>query len=171
MARGRERSVRVLRMILVVPSTLAAMVLLAPPAAAAPQARAYVHGIEYAATATEGRFGGAAEGDVQGGWLATVAHDPLAPGETVPITDGFFRLYSHRTMTGTFVGGSVAPLSTPETCLNERFKVTGTLKLDDGGDGSFKVVLTHLRASTKDGCRTYGATVAGTVTVPSNAAT
>jgi hypothetical protein len=160
-------------MILVVPSALAAMVLLAPPAGAAPQATAtaYVGGIEYAATATEGKFGGAAKGDLQGGWLATVAHDPLAPGEAVPITDGFFRLYSHRTITGTFVGGSVAPSSTPGTCLDERFDVAGTLKLDDGGKGAFRVVLTHLRALTKDGCRTYGATVAGTLTIPSDTAT
>jgi hypothetical protein len=162
--------VRVLRMILVVPSALAVMVLLAAPAAAAPQATASVRGIEYAATATEGKFGGAAKGDVPGGWLATVTHDPLAPGETAPITDGVFRLYSHRTITGTFVGGSVAPLSTPDTCLNERFTVTGRLRLDDGGTGAFRVVLTHLRAATKDGCRTFGATVAGTVTVPPNAA-
>jgi hypothetical protein len=163
--------VRALRMILAVPSALAAMVLFTAPAGAAPEATAYVRGIEYAATATEGKFGGAAKGDLQGGWLATVAHEPLAPGETAPITDGFFRLYSHRTITGTFVGGSVAALSTPETCLNERFDVTGTLKLSDGGNGAFRVVLTHLRALTKDGCRTYGATVAGTLTIPSDTGT
>jgi hypothetical protein len=162
--------VRVLRLIFVAPLTLAAMMLLASPAEAAREATAYVQGIEYAATATEGKFGGAAKGELQGGWLASVVHDPLTPGETAPITDGFFSLYSHRTVTGTFVGGSVVPLSRPATCLNEQFKVTGALELDDGGSGAFTVVLTHLRTPMREGCRTYGATVAGTVTISSNAA-
>jgi hypothetical protein len=159
-------------MILVVPLTLGAMTLLAPPAAAqevAQEVTAHVQGIEYAATMTEGRFGGAATGELQGGWVATIVHDPLAPGETAPITDGFFRLYSHRSITGTFVHGAVAPLSTPAGCRNERFTVTGTLELDDGGSGAVAVVLTHLRSLTKEGCRIYGATVAGTLTVSSDA--
>jgi hypothetical protein len=64
----------------------------------------------------------------------------------------------------------VKPLDTPSTCRNERFDVTGTLKLRGGGSGSFAVVLTHLRAPNQSGCTTYGATVVGDLTTRSRAA-
>jgi hypothetical protein len=41
----------------------------------------------------------------------------------------------------------------------------GTLALP-GGRGSFTAVLTHLRVPSRSGCRTYGAVVVGTLTLP-----
>jgi hypothetical protein len=166
-------NVRVLRV--VGPVLMALIVVLAlAPAAAADTATATVdiRGLEYAATATQGRFGGAATGQVDGGWLATVVHDPLRRGEAVPITGGSFTLHSTQShVSGTFVRGAVRPLGTSGACGNERFDVTGTLALHGGGRGSFSVVLTHLRAQHDGECRTYGAVVAGSLRVPSATAT
>ena len=58
----------------------AALLLLAPTADAAPTVTARIGGVEYAATSTQGRFGGAADGQVRGAWQATVVHDPLGSG-------------------------------------------------------------------------------------------
>ena len=75
------------------------------------------------------------------------------------------------TLTGTFVNGTVSPINTPTTCVNERFNVTGTLAFNDGGStGTFSVVLTHFRAPLRSSCVTYGAAVAGTLTIPSRSA-
>jgi hypothetical protein len=163
--------VRPVRVIVPVLAALVAMLLVASAATAAPAPAAYVHGLEYAATSTEGRFGGAAKGRLPGAWIATVVHDQLRPGRAAPITGGSFTLYGGRgPTTGTFVDGNVTPLTTPAACLDERFNVAGTLALSGGGKGSFKVVLTHLRTPTRHGCKTYGATVAGTLTLASRAA-
>jgi hypothetical protein len=152
-------------------TAVAALLVLAPAAAAASAVTADIRGLEYAATPTEGRFGGTADGAVAGGWLATVVHDPLRRAEAVPITGGSFILHSgRRVISGTFVSGSVTPLNTPSNCGNERFDVTGTLALRGGGRGSFAVVLTHLRTPSRSGCVGYGATVAGSLRVPSRAA-
>jgi len=155
------------RGIAVLTAVLAALLLSAAPAAAAPTTTARVQGLEYAATVTEGRFGGAARAPLPGAWTAVVVHDPLRRGEAVPITGGSLRLYGARhALDGTFTGGRVTPHDTSATCEDELFDVAGTLTLRGGGRGSFSVVLTHLRVLTRSGCRTYGATVAGTVTVP-----
>ena len=168
---------RVLRVVVPVLVALAALLVLAPAAAAESVAAAdsvataQIRGLEYGVSATEGRFGGAATGAVSGGWLATVVHDPLRKGRAVPITGGSFSLHgTRRDVSGTFVRGTVRPFATPAGCGNERFEVTGTLALRGGGSGSFAVVLTHLRAQTRFGCRPYGAVVAGSQTVPSRAA-
>ena len=159
---------RVLGTVLVV---VAAMLVGASTAQAASTVSARVQGFEYAATATEGRFGGASLAPLPGAWTATVVHEPLRPGRAVPITDGRFRLYGrHGSVDGGFVGGSVTPRRSSVSCGNERFDVAGTLALRDGGRGSVRVVLTHLRTPTRSGCRTYGATVSGTVTVPARGA-
>src|SRR6478672_11154317 len=55
----------------------AALLLLAPAADAAPAVTARIGSVEYAATSTQGRFGGATDGQVRGAWQATVVHDPL----------------------------------------------------------------------------------------------
>jgi hypothetical protein len=161
--------VRALRVVVPVLTALVAVVALAPAAAAAPGVTAGIGGFEYAATRTEGRFGGAADGQVPGAWLATVVHDPLdSAGGAVPITGGSFTLRnSQQQVSGRFVRGTVAPLGSSDPCGNERFDVNGTLALDGGGRGSFAVVLTHLRVPSRSGCRTYGAVVAGSLTVPS----
>jgi len=44
------------------------------------------------------------------------------------------------------------------------------LAFNDGGTGTFSVVLTHLRTQLRSNCVTYGATVAGTLTIPSRSA-
>ena len=162
------------RVIVPLVAALAALLVLAPAAAAAASeasaVTAQIGGLEYAATDTEGRFGGAANGEVPGAWLATVVHDPLTEGTAVPITGGSFTLRSTAgDVHGTFVDGQVEPLDDFSTCANQRFTVTGTLALDGGGDGSFRVVLTHLLTQTDSGCHIYGALVAGSLTVPSDA--
>ena len=160
-----------MRAFTVLTAVLAALLLTAAPAVAAPTATARVQGVEYAATATEGRFGGAARAPLKGAWTAVVVHDPLRSGKAVPITGGSFRLYGARqVLGGTFTGGSVTPQNQPATCGNERFDVTGTVALRGGGRGTFSVVLTHLRIPVRSGCRLYGATVVGTMTVPARAA-
>jgi hypothetical protein len=159
--------VRLLRVIVPVLTVLAAMLLLAPVAVAAPTT-ASIRGLEYSATSTEGRFGGAAKGQLRGLWTAVVVHDPVQGSEPVAINGGSFTLYtSERPVSGTFVRGTVRPLGRPSTCGDERFDVTGTLKLRGGGSGSFAVVLTHLRAPRRSGCTTYGATVVGDLAVRS----
>jgi hypothetical protein len=162
--------VRLSRMIVPVVMVLAAMLLLAPAAIAAPTTTASIRGLEYSATSTEGRFGGTARGRLSGVWNAVVVHDRLESGEAVPINGGSFTLYTNpRPVSGTFVRGTVKPLDAPATCRNERFDVRGTLKLRGGGSGSFAVVLTHLRAPNRSGCTTYGATVVGDLTTTSRA--
>jgi hypothetical protein len=165
--------VRLVRIGVAVLTALAALLVLAPAAAAAtvaPAVTARIGGLEYAATSTEGRFGGAAGGALPGAWLATVAHDPLAD-DAVAITGGSFTLHgTQREVSGTFVRGTVTPLDGSSSCGNQRFAVTGTLALSGGGRGAFRVVLTHLRAASRAGCRTYGAVVAGTLRVPAPAA-
>ena len=114
------------RMIVALVLATAALPLLAPAADAAPTVTARIGGVEYAATSTQGRFGGAADGQVRGAWQATVVHDPLRSGKAVPITDGSFTLRStQREVRGTFVSGTVTPRPTPSTCGNERFDVRG----------------------------------------------
>ena len=68
------------RIIIALVLTTAALLLLAPSAVAAPVVTARIRGVEYAATSTQGRFGGAANGQVRGAWQATVVHDPLGSG-------------------------------------------------------------------------------------------
>ena len=162
---------RLVRMIVPLLTAVVALLVLAPVAAAATTetgtATARIRGVEYAATATEGRFGGAASGGVRGAWLATVVHDPLRAGRAVPVTGGSFALHGpQHDVRGTFVGGRVAPRGTPAAYGNELFDVTGDVALDGGGRGAVRVVLTHLRVATRSGCRTYGAVVAGSLTVP-----
>ncbi len=155
------------RMIVALVLTTAALLLLAPAAVAAPAVTARIRGVEYAATSTQGRFGGAANGQVCGAWQATVVHDPLGSGKAVPITDGSFTLRStQREVRGTFVSGTVTPRPARSTCGNEHFDVRGALALP-GGRGSFTAVLTHLRVASRSGCRTYGAVVVGALTLPS----
>ena len=178
---GGERGGHGLRRVIValvtaVVTALAALLVLAPAASAASSeseasaVTAEIGGLEYAATDTEGRFGGAAHGEVPGAWLATVVHDPLT-ADSVPITGGSFVLHGtqQREIRGTFVDGTVTPLDDFSTCANQRFDVKGVLALDGGGSGSFAVVLTHLLTQTKSGWHISGALVRGSLTVPAGA--
>jgi hypothetical protein len=158
--------VQALRWIFPALIAVAAMPLLPSTALAAPGTTDRVMGIEYSATATTGKFSGIAAGPLPGTWDATVIHDKLKPG-TVPITGGSITVYTREPITGTFVNGTISPINTPTTCVNERFNVTGTLAFEGDSTGTFTVVLTHLRTKLQSGCVTYGATVAGTLTVTS----
>jgi hypothetical protein len=159
----------VARGIAVVLSVLAGLLVGAPVAAAAPSATVAVEGLEFAATPTEGHFGGAARGPVPGLWRAVVVHDELQPADT-PITGGSFTLYGRNgAVDGTFTGGTITPDVLSSDCENEQFTVDGTLALQGGGEGTFRVVLTHLLAQTNAGCQIYGATVVGSLEVPAQA--
>jgi len=162
--------VQTLRWIFPALAALAALLLLPGAAIAAPGYADQVKGIEYSATPTVGKFSGTATGPLPGAWNAIVVHDPLQSRAAVPITGGSVTLYSRRAFTGRFVEGTVTPINTPTTCVNERFNVSGTLAFDGGGTGTFSVVLTHLRTQLRSNCVTYGATVAGTLTVRTRSA-
>jgi len=151
-------------------AAIAALLLLPSTAIAAPGYTDRVKGIEYSATSTVGKFSGTATGPLPGAWNAIVVHKPLQPGVAVPITGGSVTLYSRRALTGRFVEGTVSPINTRTACANERFNVTGTLAFEGGGTGTFSVVLTHLRTQLRSSCVTYGATVAGTLTVRTRSA-
>jgi len=157
--------VRLMRWIAPVLAALATLPLLPGSALAARTYTAQVKGIEYSATATVGKFAGTATGALPGTWRASVVHDPITAAPKAPITGGSFQLYSHRPVTGRFVNGAVTRLNTPTACANERFDVRGNLALDGGGTGQFTVVLTHRRTTVGARCVTYGATVAGRLTL------
>jgi hypothetical protein len=162
--------VSTLRWIFPVLAAIAVLLLLPSTAIAAHGYTDQVKGIEYAATATVGKFSGTATGPLPGAWNAIVVHKPLRPGVDVPITGGSVTLYSRRALTGRFVEGTVSPINTPTACANERFNVSGRLAFEGGGTGTFSVVLTHLRTQLRSSCVTYGATVAGTLTVTTRSA-
>ena len=113
----------------------AALLLLAPAADAAPAVTARIGGVEYAATSTQGRFGGAADGQVRGAWQATVVHDPLRSGKTAPITDGSFTLRGlpEGGFTLVFRNGTaeIGRLSLAEVKANQ--EITLTVQVSDVG--------------------------------------
>lgn len=156
----------------IVPALVAVVAMLLVPgsATAATTYRDQVKGFEYSATPTVGKFAGTATGQLPGAFNATVVHDLLSPtvGDPVAITGGSFALYSFRTITGTFkAGGTITLLETLPNCGNEKYRVEGPLGLASGGSGNFTVTLTHLRTPVGGGCLTYGATVAGSLTLTS----
>jgi hypothetical protein len=160
----------VARGIVVVLTVLAGLLVGTSAAEAASSATFAVEGLEYAATPTEGRFGGAARGPAPGFWQATVVHDELQSDAAVPITGGSFMLYGRGgPVAGTFTDGSVTPDVLGPGCENERFTVAGMLALQGGGRGAFEAVLTHLLVQTDSGCQIYGATVVGSLKVPAQA--
>jgi hypothetical protein len=127
-------------------------------------------GREFFATPTVGGFAGTATGDLPGSWLAIVEHAPLTT--TATITGGDFALATRvpgqpRTVTGTFSGGTVTQTGGLTGCQNQTYQVDGTLDNvgPDGGTGTFQAVLTHLRTTLFGRCITYGARVAGTVSL------
>jgi hypothetical protein len=164
------------RMLLVV--ALAALALCAPVGALAAQTyNDTVSGFEYFATSTEGRFAGTASGALPGNWNADVQHTPLCLSctPTATITGGSFLLASvlgssPTVITGTFIGGSVQVLNVGANCTNQTFAVNGALGsvgpwLGGSGKGTFTATLTHYRHSIFGRCITYGASVAGTLTL------
>ena len=80
------------------------------------------------------------------------------------ITGGVFHLKGVlRELFGVFTGGTITALPRG-TCRMEKFAVAGDLALDDGGSGSFDVILTHYGRRIGGQCFLFFATVEGTVT-------
>ena len=111
--------VQTLRWIFPALAAFAALLLLPGAAIAAPSYTDQVKGIEYAATATVGKFSGTATGPLPGAWNAVVVHRPLRPGVAVPITGGSVTLYSRQALTGSFVEGTVSPINTSSACARK----------------------------------------------------
>jgi hypothetical protein len=134
-----------------------------------------IHGTEYFATSTEGRFAGVAGGSLPGTWNVDVVHTPLclSCAPTATITSGSFELVTAvnalpTIVDGIFSGGLVQVVNPGSNCTNQTFLVNGILagvhsSAGGNGTGTFDVTLTHYRASIFGRCITYGATVSGTL--------
>ena len=154
------------------PIALAAAVALPGTVLAATVSDTYtIRGAEYYATSTQGRFGGTASGNTgdSATWQATVNHTPLT--DTAEITGGTARLVTSRLVVvrGTFTGGDVELVSRQSGCGTETFAVDGSLenvtRSDSSavGTGEFTATLTHYRSWLFGACRTFSATVRGTI--------
>ena len=138
-----------------------------------------VTGVEVYATSTEGVFTGTASGALPGTWTADVLHTPLSgTPETATITGGSFDLATalnknYVVITGTFVrdGGSVAQTGGFSGCVDQTYSVNGALDKvgvygkAHRGSGNFSATLTHYRLPIFAYCLTYGASIAGNVTL------
>ncbi len=133
-----------------------------------------VAGTEIAFTPTQGAFVGIGLGSTgdKAVWKAVVDHTPLSPNAV--ITGGTLVLTSRDRagqivpLTASFTGGAVTLVDPGIPCGNQRFSVAGllgnvTTPKSTGGTGSFTVLLTHYRAFLLGACRTYAASVVGTV--------
>jgi hypothetical protein len=154
------------------PVALAAAVALPGTVLAATVSDTYtIRGAEYYATSTQGRFGGTASGNTgdSATWQATVNHTALT--DTAKITGGTARLATSRLVVirGEFTGGNVTLASRQSGCGTETYAVEGSLenvtRSDSSavGTGEFTATLTHYRALLFGACRTFSATVRGTI--------
>jgi hypothetical protein len=152
------------------------------PVTALAQTHSYsdsVVGVEVYATSTEGVFTGSASGALPGTWTADVLHTPLSgTPATATITGGSFHLATALNkngvlITGTFVydGGSVVQTGGFSGCVDQTYAVNGALDQvgvygkADRGSGNFSATLTHYRVLVLGYCLTYGASIAGNVTL------
>lgn len=138
-----------------------------------------VKGVELPSTPTQATFVGVATGTPLGDyglWKAEVTHSTVTPGV---IDRGAFSMTTNdgTRVTGDFVSGlgSIIPTSlpaSPPACGRETFHVTGALMNVDSTDspatyrddtGFFDVTLTHYTIRSGSSCKTYFATVKGTV--------
>jgi hypothetical protein len=161
----------------VIAAVVAAAVVVPGSALAAQTSSDTITGYEYYATSTDGRFAGAASGDLPGSWNADVHHTALCLvcTPTATITGGSFLLATvlngiPTLVTGSFTGGTVQVTNVGANCTNQTFAVDGDLGsvgawYGGSGTGSFNVTLTHYRRSIFGSCITYGASVGGTLTV------
>jgi hypothetical protein len=136
-----------------------------------------ISGFEYFATSTDGRFAGTATGALPGTWASDVQHTPLCLSctPTATITGGSFALATAvnsvpTVITGTFSGGTVQVINAGANCTNQTFAVSGNLNnvgpwSGGNGSGTFNVTLTHYRRMFFGSCVTYGASVAGTLSL------
>jgi hypothetical protein len=159
-------------------AALAAVALCLPAAARAAQTSSdTISGYEYYATSTDGKFAGTAAGALPGAWNADVHHTALCLicTPTATITGGSFLLTTvlnrvPTLITGSFTGGTVQVINKGANCTNQTFAVDGILGdvgtwYSGDGTGSFDVTLTHYRRTIFGSCVTYGASVAGTLTL------
>jgi hypothetical protein len=153
---------------------IAVVVMLPAGASAATISSSYaIHGYEYFATTTQGRFAGTATGSSgdRAAWNAIVNHTPLTV--TAGITGGSARLVTTRfvSIRGGFSGGSVRQTSAGANCTNQTYAVVGTLtnvtRSDSArrGTGRFVATLTHLRTRILGHCILYSARVVGTISL------
>jgi len=159
--------------LILVAAALAALALGAPATAAAQTYTDTLTGYEYAFTSTDGRFAGTATGALPGAWEADIRHSQLclSCSPTATITGGSFSLgTTYSLIVGHFTGGTVQVLNPGAGCTNQTFAVDGALggvgRWTAGtGSGTFAVTLTHYRRSILGYCTTYGAKVAGTLSL------
>jgi hypothetical protein len=163
--------------VFLVAALIAAAFVIPGSALAAQTSTDAITGYEYYATSTDGRFAGAASGALPGGWDADVHHTALclSCATTATITGGSFLLTTvlnnvPTLITGSFTGGTVQVTNKGTNCTNQTFVVDGILGsvgpwYRGSGTGSFNVTLTHYRRSIFGSCVTYGASVAGTLSV------
>ena len=145
--------------------------------AAAATHRDSVAGAEYRATSTDGRFAGAASGELPGTWKADVHHTALciSCSSTATITSGSFTLATivdglPALFRGSFSGGTVQVIKPGADCTNQKFAVDGLLSRVHGrvagtGGGTFTATLTHYRHSIFGRCVTYAASIRGTLDI------
>jgi hypothetical protein len=166
-----SRIVRRLRSSLIL--AVATSLLISSTASAATVSNTYsIHGYEYYATSTQGRFGGTATGSSgdTATWNAVVNHTPLTTSAT--ITGGYADLVTSNLvhLHGTFAGGSVT-LEEDSGCGTQTYAVVGTLKKVTRSDshrkgtGTFNATLTHYRTSILGSCFVYSASVTGVMTL------
>jgi hypothetical protein len=167
--------VRLLRATTSAVALTAVLAVLPVPASAETTPNSYtyrVSGAEVYATTTVGRFAGTASGNgATGTWYAQVNHQSLVGVSTAAITGGSFRMALSKaapayTVEGQFAGGSIVKTQPGTNCTNQVYAVHGELAdVTVTGEGSFDVTLTHYRTRVLGLCRTYSATVTGTVTL------
>jgi|SRR5829696_7939054 len=147
-------------------------ILAAQSAAAATVSSEYaIHGYEYYATSTQGRFAGTATGSSgdSGTWNAVINHTPLTTSAT--ITGGYADLVTSNLVRihGTFAGGSAELRSEVGDCGTQTYDVVGTLKKVTRSDshrrgtGTFAATLTHYRTLLFGSCIVYSASVDGVI--------
>jgi len=120
-----------------------------------------VSGIQTAVAENFSQFAGVGSSNDRdvASWAADIERIDLTE-----ITGGVFHLKGVlRELIGVFTGGTITALP-GGTCRMEKFAVSGDLSLDDGGFGSFDVILTHYGIRIGRQCFLYFATVEGTVT-------
>jgi hypothetical protein len=146
----------------------AAALSLLPGAAKATVSLTYaVSGVEYSATATEGKFAGFATGSGgdAGVWNADVIHEALSASCYLAATGcaidpgGSILLVTSRgdIVGGFFAGGSITLVRQASGCGRQIFHVVGHLATS-GGSAVFDVALIHYRVFL-GGCLTISATV------------
>jgi hypothetical protein len=167
-----------MRRIVVAVATCAAVavVVVSPASAAVP--RYSVSGVETGVPQSNGGdlstspFAGTAFSWTAGfaTWTAHVQHHALDSNDcgtlasTGCITGGDFSLSGTKTITGTFVSGSIVLLSgSPVTCTSTAvYGVTGAVALSGGGTATFAARLTHYQVKLFGSCVPYFGTVSGT---------